>query len=264
MGNEIHSTAIIGKNVELGNGVTIKPYAIIEDDVVLEDNVSIGAGTLIGSDTTIGAGTTIYNNASIGTIAQDLKYKGEKTTLVIGKNNIIREFCSINRGTAAKGTTIIGDNCALLSYSHVAHDCVIGNNVIASNCLSMAGHVEVGDYAVIGGNTTIHQFCKIGSYSMIGATSFLSRDVVPFGLCARGKNATERIAGINAIGLERRGFDEERRRIIKNAFKILFRKKLSLKDAVDQMRKEYPDNNDISLLLNFIESSERGFYNMDK
>lgn len=264
MGTEIHQTAIVGKNVELGNGVVIKPYAVIEDDVVLEDNVSVGSCTLIGSNTTIGEGTTIYNNASVGTIAQDLKYKGEKTTLVIGRNNLIREFCSINRGTSARGTTEIGDNCALLAYSHVAHDCVIGNNVIASNCLSMAGHVEVGDFAVIGGNTTIHQFCRIGSYSMIGATSFISRDVAPFSLCARGKEATERIAGINKIGLERRGFDEGRRRIIKNAFKTLFRKGLPLNVAISELKKEYNDNSDINFLIEFIESSERGFYSMDK
>lgn len=264
MSAEIHSTAIIGKNVELGEGVDIKPYAVIEDNVKLGDNVSIGSHALIGSNTSIGDGTTIFNGASVGTIAQDLKYKGEETTLNIGKNTIIREFCTINKGTVENGSTEIGDNCALLAYCHVAHDCIIGNNVIISNSLSMAGHVKVGDFVVIGGEVGIHQFCKIGSYSMLGARCGIIKDVVPFSLCGKGEAGIERIVGINKVGLERRGFDESRRRVIKNAYKTLFRENLTVKDAVDVLKKEYPDNTDVNELIEFVENSERGLYNMGK
>lgn len=264
MSSEIHSTAIIGDNVSLGENVSIKPYAVIEDNVNIGDKVTIGSHALIGTNTTIGDGSTIFNGASVGTIPQDLKYEGEDTTLVIGKNTIIREFCTINRGTVENGSTVIGDNCALLAYCHVAHDCVLGNNVVISNSLSMAGHVKVGDFVVIGGDSAVHQFCKIGSYSMIGARSFITKDVVPFSLCAKGEAGAERVVGINKVGLERRGFDESRRRVIKNAYKILFRKGYTIKDASVELEKEYADNKDIEFLLEFINSSERGLYNMGK
>ena len=262
MAVEIHSTAIIDAEAEFGENVKVSPYAVIESGAILKDNVTVGAHAFIGANTTIGEGTAIFNGASVGTIPQDLKYGGEETTLIIGKNNIIREFCTINRGTIENGSTIIGDNCALLAYVHIAHDCVLGNNVVISNSLSMAGHVKVGDFVVIGGDSAIHQFCKIGSYTMIGARSYITKDVVPFSLCAKGEAGTERIVGINKVGLERRGFDEERRRIIKNAYKTLFRKRLTLKDAVLELENEFSGNEDIKFLTEFVKNSDRGLYNM--
>lgn len=264
MSNNIHSTAIIGENVKLGEGVTINPYAVLEDNIVIGDNVSIGSHAYIGQNTSIGDGTTIFNGASVGTIPQDLKYKGEDTTLVIGKNCIIREFCTINRGTIENGSTIIGDDCALLAYCHVAHDCIIGNNVVISNSLSMAGHVKVGDNVVMGGGVGIHQFCKIGSYAMVGAKSVILKDVVPFSLCAKGEAGVERIVGINKVGLERHGFNEERRREIKRAFKTLFRQNLPIKEAILELKQELFSSDDVAFLVSFLESSERGLYNMGK
>lgn len=264
MSSGIHSSAIIGENVTIGDGVVINAYAVLEDNITLEDNVSIGSHAYIGANTSIGEGTTIFNGASVGTIPQDLKYKGEETTLVIGKNCIIREFCTINRGTVENGSTVIGDNCALLAYCHVAHDCIIGNNVVISNSLSMAGHVKVGDNVVMGGGVGIHQFCKIGSYAMVGAKSVILKDVVPFSLCAKGEAGVERVVGINKVGLERHGFDEKRRREIKKAFKALFRQNLPIKEAIAELRQEFSENEDVAFLIEFLESSERGLYNMGK
>lgn len=263
MASEIHATAIIGKKAELGENVKVGPFAVIEDGAKIGNGCSIGASAYIGTLTTIGDETTIFNGASVGTVPQDLKYRGEETTLVIGKNNIIREFCTINRGTIDKGTTVIGDNCALLAYCHVAHDCILGNHVVISNGLSMAGHVTVGDYVVIGGDTAIHQFCRIGSYTMVGARSYITKDVVPFALCAKGEAGAERIVGINKVGLERRGFDEARRRVIKNSYKTLFRSGKSLDVALVELSAEVTGNPDIDYLLAFIRESGRGLYNMD-
>ena len=262
MESNIHETAIIGKNVSLGEGVVIKPYAIIEDNVNIGDGCEIGSQVLVGTNTTIGANSTLFHGASVGTVPQDLKYRGEETTLVIGSNTTIREFCTINRGTIDKGTTIIGDNCTLLAYCHVAHDCTLGDSVVISNALSMAGHVTVGDFVVIGGDSAVHQFCNIGSYSMIGARSYIVKDVVPYSLCAKGEASAERIVGINKIGLERRGFDESRRRLIKKAYKTLFRSELTVKEATTKLSQEYEGNSDIKFLVDFVNGSERGLYNM--
>ncbi len=264
MSSNIHESVILGKNVNLGENVTIMPYAVLEDNIQIGDGCTIGAHAQIGSNTTIGSGSTIFNGASVGTIPQDLKYKGEETTLVIGKNAIIREFCTINRGTIENGTTKIGDDCAFLAYCHVGHDCEIGNNVVASNQLGMGGHVKVGDYVVFGAEVSIHQFCKIGSYSMLGARSLILKDVIPFSLCAKGEAGVERIVSINKVGLERRGFDETRRRLIKKAYKTLFRSNLTVKDAVEVLKKDYSDNNDILSLIDFVKNSDRGLYNMGK
>ena len=263
MSSTIHPTAIIDPNAKIGKRVTIGPYAVIENNVTIGDSCEIGSHVLVANGTTLGKSCKIFHGASIGTIPQDLKYKGEDTTLIIGDNAIIREFCTINRGTIANGKTVIGNNCALLAYCHIAHDCIVGDNVIVSNSLQMAGHIEVGNYVNISGLVAMHQFCRVGDYAFIGARSLILKDILPFALCAGGPSGTERILGINKVGLERNGFDSERRAKIKRAFKILFRDGFEIKKALKELVKKFPDDEDIIRIITFIEKSERGIYNMN-
>lgn len=263
MSSTIHPTAIIDPNAKIGERVTIGPYAVIENNVTIGDSCEIGSHVLVANGTTLGKSCKIFHCTSIGTIPQDLKYKGEDTSLIIGDNAIIREFCTINRGTIANGKTVIGNNCALLAYCHIAHDCIVGDNVVISNSLQMAGHIEVGHYVNIGGVVAMHQFCRVGDYAFIGARSLILKDIIPFALCAAGPSGTERILGINKVGLERNGFDSERRAKIKRAFKILFRDGLEVSEALKELVKEFPDDEDVIKIITFIEKSERGIYNMN-
>lgn len=262
MFSTIHPTAIIDPGAKIGENVTVGPYAVIENNVVIGDGCEIGSHVLVAYGTILGKSCRIFHGTSIGTIPQDLKYRGEDTSLIIGDNAIIREFCTINRGTIANGKTIIGNNCALLAYCHIAHDCILGDNVIISNSLQMAGHIEVGNYVNIGGVVAMHQFCRVGDYAFIGARSLILKDVIPFALCAGGPSGTERVLGINKVGLERNGFSPQRRAKIKNAFKNLFRDGLAIKEALNKLTQEFPEDEDILKIISFIEKSERGIYNM--
>jgi UDP-N-acetylglucosamine acyltransferase len=261
MGVSIHPTAIISPEAALGVDVTIGPYAIIEGDSQIGDRTVIGSHTLVDTHTTIGSGCKIFNGASIGTIPQDLKFKGEHTILTIGDNTIIREFCTMNRGTAASGKTVVGSNCAFLAYCHVAHDCIVGDNVVVSNNLAMAGHVEVGDYAIIGGMVAIHQFCRIGSHAFIQVGMRILKDVVPFAMVG-GDPGDPKIFGINTVGLERRGFDTDRRMKIKRAFRLLFRKGLTVADAVDELAITFRGDEDVQKLVSYITTTQRGIIRM--
>ncbi len=216
----IHPTAIISSDVKLGEGSTIGPYTVIEGDVEIGEGCEIGPHVVIGEGTRIGKGCRIFKGAALGLIPQDKKFAGEKTYTVIGNNTLIREFVTINRGSAARGETRIGDDCWIMAYCHIAHDCIIGNGVTISNSLAMAGHVEIGNYVTIGGVCSFHQFTHVGDYAFIQATSYITQDVIPFALTGADPL---RIVDINKIGLERHGFSEQRRREIRRAFKILFR-----------------------------------------
>lgn len=260
MATNIHPTAIIEPGAMIGTDVTIGPYTVIENDVQIGDNCFIGPHVQIAEGTRIGEKTRIFKGAAIGLIPQDKKYAGEKTLTIIGKNGFIREFVTINRGTTDRGETRIGDNCWIMAYCHIAHDCVIGTDVTISNSLAMAGHVEVGDYVTIGGIVPIHQFTRIGDYSFVGAVSRPFMDVVPYGICS-GEGET-RIIGINKVGLERHGFSSERRQNIKRAFKILFREGLTVQEAVEKMSQTFPGDKDIERLINFVKGSSRGFLRM--
>jgi UDP-N-acetylglucosamine acyltransferase len=260
MSTSIHATAIIDSNVHIGENVNIGPYTVIEDDVVIGDECTVGSHVVIGSGTRIGNECRIFPGACIGLIPQDLKFKDEKTYLRIGDRTTIREFCTLNRGTVARGETVIGSDCLLMAYCHVAHDCVLGNHVIISNNLAMAGHVEVGDYVTIGGIVPIHQFTRIGSYAFIAAQARPFMDVVPYAMC--GGEGKTKIVGINKIGLERRGFSGEQRRSINWAFRILFRESTTLGEAIDTLTQTFPGNKDIELLVSFIAKSERGIMRM--
>lgn len=260
MATNIHPTAIIDPGAHIGVDCKIGPYTIIENDVIIEDRCDVGPHCQIAEGTRIGADSRIFNGAALGLIPQDKKFSDEKTFLHIGKNAFIREFVTINRGTEARGETRIGDNSWIMAYCHIAHDCILGNNVTISNNLAMAGHVEVGNFVTIGGIVPIHQFTRIGDYAMIGSTARPFMDVVPFALV--GPEPT-RIVGVNKVGLERRGFSDERRKNIDRAYKILFRKGLSLQDALLELEKSFQGQEDIENLISFIKKSDRGILRMN-
>jgi len=257
----IHPTAIISPGAEIGSGVTIGPYAVIEEDVTIGDRCEIGPHVVIGEGTRIGKECRVFPGAAIGLIPQDKKFKGEKTNTIIGNNTLIREYVTINRGSAAQGETRIGNDCWIMAYCHIAHDCIIGDDVTISNALAMAGHVEIGNHVTIGGVCSFHQFTHIGDFAFIQATSYITQDVPPFALT--GANPL-RIVDINKIGLERHGFSEARRRDIKRAYKILFRENRTLDDAVINLSKQFPDNPDITKIIVFVEKSSRGLMRMNE
>lgn len=254
--SEIHKTAIISPKAEIDKEVVIGPYCIIGD------NVKIGRGSRlinhvqIEGITEIGQNCTIFPFAMIGFPPQDLKYKGEPTGVRIGNNNIIREYVTIHRASVSgDGWTEIGDGNFIMAYVHIAHDCKIGNSVIMANLATLAGHVQVEDFAFIGGLVAVHQFTRIGAYAMIGGFSGVGQDVPPFTM-ASGPRA--KLYGLNSVGLKRRGFSDETINILKKAYKILFRDKLQLKEAIEKVKKELPQIPEITHLLEFIEANKRG------
>jgi len=257
--SEIHPTAIISPGAVIGKGVTIASYAVIGDEVVIGDNTSIGPYTRIEGPTTIGKGNRFIGQCAIGTPPQDLKFKGERTILEIGDNNVIREFVTMNRGTGdGLEKTVVGSNNLIMTGAHIAHDCIVGNNVIMANSATLAGHVLIEDYSNVGAFTPVHQFCRVGPHAFIGACSVITRDVLPF-VKTVGARGDANIYGINTIGLERKGFSKERISALKSAYRTLFHSKgLSMKERIDKVRLADPLLPDVELLLDFIETSERG------
>jgi UDP-N-acetylglucosamine acyltransferase len=259
MAASIHPTAIVDRSARLGEGVIVGPYTIIEGNVEVGDNTLIGPHAILGEYTTIGRQCRVFHGASVGLIPQDLKFRGEKSCLRIGDRTTIREFCTLNRGTAARGETVIGSDCLLMACCHVAHDCVLGDHVIVSNNLAMAGHVEVGNYVTIGGVCIFHQFVRIGDYAMIGVSSYVNQDVVPFALVGP---EPVRVADVNKVKLERCGFSPERIQDIRRAFRVLFRGRLTLEDAVASLAKKFNGNEDVARIIDFVNKSERGILRM--
>lgn len=250
--NEIHSTAIIEEGALIGAGVKIGPFCIVGKDVKIGDNTVLQSHVVVEGITEIGENNTIYSFVSIGKASQDLKYKNEPTKTIIGNNNKIREFVTIHRGTDDRWETRIGDNNLLMAYVHVAHDVIVGNNCILANAVTLAGHVVVEDYAIIGGLTPVHQFCRIGAYSMTGGASAINQDICPF-MLAEGNKAE--IRSLNAIGLKRKGFTAEEMSNIKSAYKLIFRSKLPMKDILSELKHNYGDDKHIKMLHDFIELS---------
>ncbi|MBI4455867.1 MAG: acyl-ACP--UDP-N-acetylglucosamine O-acyltransferase [Acidobacteria bacterium] len=255
----IHPTAIVHPGGRLAPDVSVGPHSIISDEV------EIGAGTVIGpyvwiqGPTVIGSGCKIYSHCSIGSDAQDLKFKGERTYLRIGNNNLIREFVTINRGTpGGGGYTILGDNNYLMTGAHVAHDCVLGNGVILANAATLAGHVIVQDHSTIGAFSGVHQFCRVGSHAYVGGYSVITRDALPFVKTVGDRNDAKTY-GINTLGLERRNFQKEEIRALKKAYRVLVQSRLHLKEAIEQLNAEFPDNAHVRTLIQFTSESERGF-----
>ncbi|MGC8502153.1 acyl-ACP--UDP-N-acetylglucosamine O-acyltransferase [Desulfurella sp.] len=251
----IHKTAIIEDNVELGENVTIGPYSIIKAGAKIGDNSEILSHVVIDEFTTVGKNCRIFHSAVLGTIPQDLKFSGEFSELIIGNNNTIREFAMINRGTKGGiGKTQIGNNNLIMAYVHIAHDCVIGNNCIIANMVQFAGHVVVDDGAVIGGMSAIHQFSRIGSLSMIGGMSGVSLDVAPY-MLAVGNRA--KLNGLNLVGLKRHGFSLSEIEKLKEAYRVIFRSNLKFDEAYEKL-KESPSKHVIDI-IEFLRKSERGF-----
>ncbi len=252
--SNIHPTAIIEEGAQIAKNAVVGAYAFISGKAVLADGVVIGQGAQIHGHTEIGENTKIFQNAAIGSIPQDLKFRGGDVKLVIGKNNTIREFTFFNPGTEDdKGVTTIGDNNLFMAYTHVAHDCVIGNHNILANNAALAGHVEIGDHVVIGGYTPVHQFVKIGDHAMIGGASAVAQDIPPFCL-AEGNRAMVR--SLNIVGLRRR-FEKEDINALNDAYKKIFRGDKGMKDAAEVLFSE-STNSKVKQLCEFILKTQRG------
>lgn len=253
--SRIHETAVIDATADLGEQVTIGPYCVIGPRVTLEDRVTLGAHVVIERDTTVRRDCRIATGAALGGDPQDLKYGGERTELRIGERTQVREFVTLNRGTAEHGYTEVGSDCLIMAYAHVAHDCIIGNHVVIANAVNMGGHVEIEDWAVIGGMSAIHQFVKIGAHAFVGGTSAVRKDVPPY---VKASGSPLRLYGLNAIGLQRRGFPPDVRMELRRAYRMLFQAKLNLHDALLRARAELQPYPEVHRLLEFFARSERG------
>lgn len=253
---KVHSTAIVHPEAKLDPSVEVGPYVVIGPKVKLGAGTTVGPHAVLEGDTTIGKNNRIFQFAAIGAVPQDLKYAGEPTRLVIGDGNTIREFATLHIGTeGGGGVTQIGNNNLFMAYSHVAHDCHIGNGCILANSAALAGHVQVGDHVIFGGLSAVHQFTRIGKHAFIAGGAMVAMDVPPY-CTAQGDRAE--LVGLNTVGLTRHGFNEEQVGRVKDAYKILFRSKLGLNEALSKLRAEHGGHKEIDELLEFISSSTRG------
>lgn len=255
----IHPTAVVSPEAQLEPGVRVGPFCVVGEEV------KIGAGTVLGpycwleGPTVLGKENHVFGQACLGIDPQDLKYRGERSTLEIGDGNRIREFVTVHRGTeTGSGKTVVGDGNLLMTGVHVAHDCLVGNQTILANSATLAGHVEVGDFATVGAFCGVHQFCRVGAHAFIGGYSVLTRDALPFikTVGSRGEAAT---FGVNVIGLQRRGFSEERILALKRAYRILLQRETRIKEAIEAVLREVEVTEDVLELIRFIQSAERGF-----
>ena len=252
---QIHPTAIVDSKAEVGAGTIVGPYCVISAKVVLGENCWLQHHVTLEGPMMAGAKNRFYACCSIGQQTQDLKYAGEPTYLEIGDENTFREFVTVNRSTKSDGKTRIGSRGNFLAYSHIGHDCSVGNEVVFSNNGTLAGHVQVGDNAVMGGLTAVHQFCRIGRFAITGGCSKIVQDVPPF-MIADGNPAE--IRGVNLIGLERKNFPGDRVKPIKEAFRLIYRSKYNTGQALDAIRTELPQTEEIREIVEFIEKTERG------
>ncbi len=250
----IHKSCIIDKQAKISKGVKIGPFCFIGPNVELHENVELVSNVHIEGNTIIGKGTKIFPFASIGTQPQDLKYKGEKTKLIIGQNNSIREYVTINPGTQGGGSkTIIGNNCLFMISSHIAHDCIIGDNVVIANNVPLGGHVTIEDSVVIGGNSAVQQFTRIGRLAMIGGMTGVLKDVIPFGLSIGNRNFLQ---GLNLIGLRRKKYDNQKIMGLDRAYKEIFSSK-NLHENLSKINGEYKDNELVGEVIKFIEKDKK-------
>jgi UDP-N-acetylglucosamine acyltransferase len=253
----IHPTAIVDPTAEIDESVEIGPYTIVQKNVIIGQGTRIGPHVVIGEGTQIGQRCQIYQFASVGEAPQALAYRGEKTFLILGDQNIVREFVTLNRGTAGGGgKTVIGNQNLFMAYSHVAHDCQLGNQVILANGATLAGHITIEDHAVIGGLSAIHQFCRIGTHAFISGMTGITLDVPPY-MLASGSRA--RLFGLNTVGLKRFHFSEASVKALKKAYRIIFRSGLTLEKAVKQVKEDgISQLPEVQHLLQFIQQSKRG------
>jgi UDP-N-acetylglucosamine acyltransferase len=251
----IHPTAVVEPAARIASGVIIGPYSVIGANVEIAANCNIGAHVVIGGRTRLGENNRIYPFASLGLEPQDKKYAGEDTALEVGDGNTIREYVTVNRGTVQDaGVTRIGDDNWIMAYVHIAHDCRIGNHCVLANNATLAGHVEIGDYVTLGGSSLVHQFCRFGAHAFSAYGARINKDVPPFVTVSEGK---ARPRGLNAEGLKRRGFDEQRIRVLKEAYRLLYRSDLSLENAVDALQDLEDGHGDIRQLIDFLQAGGR-------
>lgn len=247
--------SVVSPKAKIGSNVIIAPFCVVHDDVEIDDGCELHSGVVIYDGARIGKNNKFFPGAIVSAIPQDLKYKGEPTTTIIGDNNIIREYVTINKGTVALGKTVIGSNNLLMAYVHVAHDCVIGNGCILANGVTLAGHITIDDFAIIGGLSAVHQFVHIGSHVMISGGSLVRKDVPPF-----TKSAHEPLAyvGLNSIGLRRRSFTNDQINNVQEIYRYLFVNGHTTAKAVKEIEENIPASEERDLILNFVTSSQRG------
>ena len=250
-----NNMSVISKKAKIGSNVSIGPYCIIEDNVVIGNNTQIDSHTIIKKYTEIGKNCNIFSHCVIGEIPQDKKYSGEKSKLIIGDNNTIREFCTLNRGTEESGSTKIGNNCLFMAYVHVAHDCILKNDIILANGVQLGGHVTIDNYGIVGGMTPVHQFCKIGMHSFVGGGLRVVQDIPPY-IIANGEPL--KFSGINILGLKRRKFSSDERDDIKKAYRLIYNSNYNISQAVKKIKNSFNMNDSIKDILEFINSSTRG------
>lgn len=256
MSSRVHSTAIVHPEAQLDASVEVGPYAVIGAKVRIGAGTRVGPHAVIEGDTTIGAKNRIFQFASVGADPQDLKYAGEPTQLVIGDENLIREFTTLHIGTAGGGgVTRIGNKNLFMAYSHVAHDCVVGNGCVLANSAALAGHVELGDHVILGGLSAVHQYTRIGKHAFIAGGSMVAMDVPPY-CTAQGDRAE--LVGLNTVGLARHGFSEDQIGRVKDAYKILFRSKMGLNEGLSKLKAEHGGHVEIDHLIDFLNASQRG------
>ncbi|MDD2866390.1 MAG: acyl-ACP--UDP-N-acetylglucosamine O-acyltransferase [Candidatus Omnitrophota bacterium] len=252
---QIHSTAIIAKGAKIDQDVEIGPYSMIGDKVKIGAGTKVGSFCVIENDTTIGAGCKIFTGACIGSIPQDLKYSGAPSRVVIGDNNVIREYVTVNLATTEGAATVVGSNNLIMAYSHVAHDCLIGDHCIIANAGTLAGHVTIEDRVVVGGLVAVHQFVRIGTLAIIGGCSKVVTDIPPYSTC---DGHPARFYGLNLVGLKRAGVSAESIHELKAAYRIFFQSGLNKKHALEEMKKTLQMSKEIDHLISFISSSSRG------
>ncbi len=252
---EIAATAVVDRKAELAADVEVGPYAIIGPNVRIGGGTTVGAHAYLDGHTEIGRDCRVFPHAVVGTPPQDLKFRGEKTWLRIGDRTVVREFATLNPATAEGQATVVGTDCLLMAYSHVAHNCILGDHVILANSVNLAGHVRVDEHAIIGGVTPVHQFVRVGAHSFIGGGSRIPQDVAPYTKVAG--NPAEAF-GLNAVGLLRRGFSPETVAALKLAYRLFFRSKLTVREAAERVRAEVPPTPEVERFTEFMLTSERG------
>lgn len=256
MSVNIHPTAIVSKKAKIGVGVEIGPFSIVEDEVEIGDNTTISSNVKIKNYSKIGRECKIYEGCVIGGLPQHLGFKGEISYVEIGDNTVLREYCTVHRGTSFDdGITKIGNDCYLMAYVHIAHDCKVGDSTILANCVTLAGHVKIGSFVFIGGLTPIHQFCRVGDYAMVGGASAVDKDIPPY---TRASKNHVLLYGLNLVGLKRRGFTSQQVKLLKEAYRILFRTSLTISDGIREVEKTLPKTPEIENLINFVKTSKRG------
>ncbi|HHS12463.1 MAG TPA: acyl-ACP--UDP-N-acetylglucosamine O-acyltransferase [bacterium] len=251
----IHPAAIVHNKARLGENVSVGPFAIIGEDVEVGDQSRIHAHVLLADGARIGRNCQIHDSTVVASVPQDLKFKEEPSTMEIGDNTVIREFCTLNRATTPGGKTSIGKDCLIMAYCHAAHDCVIGDHVIMANGVQLAGHITVEDWVIIGGLTAVHQFCHIGQHAMVGGGFRVVQDVPPY-ILAAGEPLT--FKGLNIVGLKRRGFTTEMTRNLRRCYRIIYRSRLNMTQAMDRIRTTLEMTPEIESVIRFIERSTRG------